>query len=481
MHRKVFQVLAKIKNLKFTGISDDSRSVKKGDVFFAMHGARLDGSKFIAEAVARGASCIVTGRGFKGKVSGCLLIKVADPRMALAKLACAFYGRPSKKIKVIGITGTNGKTTISYILRDIFTACGKQMGIIGTIAHCWKDKTIEAKNTTPGVLELQGLLAAMQRASVEYCAMEVSSHSIDQDRISGVDFRAAVFTNISGEHLDYHKTMKNYIATKAKLFKGLKASSRAIVNVDDKNWRRMKQGIKAQVVTYGIKNKAWIRAENIRLGIKNTEFVVKTPDRSFSVSSPLIGIFNVYNILAAAACALKEDIPPEIIRAAVSGFRGAEGRLQAAGTRQGPAIFVDYAHTDDALKNVLCALREVSAKRIILVFGCGGDRDTLKRPRMGNIASNLADYVIITSDNPRSEDPFIIAKEIEKGIRKNFTDYKIVLDRFSAIAEAIRMASANDVILIAGKGHEKYQIIGKKALPFSDKEAVREILKSGYS
>ncbi len=450
---------AGIRNIKFNGISDDSRTVKKGDIFFAVKGARCNGIKFRDEAIKKGA------------------VKVIEcSRKDLARFAADFYGRPSQKMRVIGITGTNGKTTISYLLEHIFRVAGYKSGVIGTIAHRWDANFIEAKNTTPGAIELQRILSEMAKDRVKYCAMEVSSHSLDQGRVLGIDFKAAVFTNLTGEHLDYHKTLENYLQAKAKLFSGLKRGSLAVLNQDDRSCEKIKSKTKARVLTYGIKNKADICAEGIKFSLGRSEFLIRGAQNCFKVSSPLLGNYTVYNIFEAAAVALNEGIKPEIVRKAVLEFRGAEGRLEVVPAGRDIKIFVDYAHTDNALENVLTALKPLTKKRIITVFGCGGDRDKFKRPRMGKVASRLSDYVVITSDNPRSEEPSLIAREIERGIENGFRSYEVILDRFEAIKSAIAKAQAGDIILIAGKGHEKYQIIKDKRRPFSDREAVLEIL-----
>ena len=471
----------KINPALYNGVSDDSRNVKKGDVFFAIEGARFDGGKFIEEALRKGAAAVVADKTFNKKINGAKIIRVPNPRIEMARFACDFYGRPSQKVKVVGITGTNGKTTISYLLASIFKKAGYEMGIIGTIAHRWKDRITEAMNTTPGTIELQKLLSMMAADSVKYCAMEVSSHSLDQDRVFGIDFNAAIFTNITSEHLDYHKQFENYLMAKEKLFRNLKSNRTAILNLDDENCEKIKRGTCAKILTYAIKKNAAVRAEAINISSDGTEFLVRAKDASFLLKSPLVGMFNVYNILAAVSYALKEGIPVKIIQQAVSDFKGTEGRLEAVDSNGDFKIFIDYAHTDNALENVLSALRAILKNRLIVVFGCGGDRDKFKRPRMGNIASRLADYVFITSDNPRSENPLTIAKEIESGMNKKFKDYKIVLDRYTAINEAISYARPGDAVLVAGKGHEKYQIAGNKVLPFSDRAVIEEIISKKVS
>ncbi|MBI4335395.1 MAG: UDP-N-acetylmuramoyl-L-alanyl-D-glutamate--2,6-diaminopimelate ligase, partial [Candidatus Omnitrophica bacterium] len=459
------------KGLEFSGITDDSRAVKKGDLFFAIEGQRFNGSGFIDEAIARGAVAVVTGKNTpRGRKTDVRIIRLACPRAALGEAASDFYGNPSEKIKVIGVTGTNGKTTITYLLERIFKKAGYKAGIIGTIAHRWGDNIIEARNTTPGSIELQHLLSGMARDGARYCVMEVSSHSLDQDRVRGVDFKTAIFTNITGEHLDYHKTFEKYLDAKITLFANLKKGATAVLNADDPSFKTVKRNVRARVLTYGIKNEADIRADEIKFGLDASEFVIRAREVSFKVFSPLIGVFNIYNILAAAAAALNESVSIKYLKAAISTFRGAEGRLEPVDTNRDFKIFIDYAHTDNALENVLKALRPYVRNRLITVFGCGGDRDRFKRPRMGRVASELSDYVIITSDNPRSEAPRAIATEIEAGINRDFKSREVVLDRRQAIARALGMASGGDIVLIAGKGHEKYQIMGDKTLPFSDRD-----------
>lgn len=473
-------MLERISDLRFTGISDDSRKVKRGDVFFAINGSRFDGARFVTEAIKKGAVAIVTAEdfdpGFKGE-RDVRIIRVSNPRIALAYAAREFYHNPSSRVKVVGITGTNGKTTCSYLLAALLKEAGFESGIIGTISYNWKDTVIESGNTTPGALDLQRLLNAMAADRVKYCAMEVSSHSLDQDRVLGIDFNAALFTNITGEHLDYHKTFENYVRAKNKLFRNMKKDALAVLNADDPNFSDIQKGAQARILTYGIRNDADVRAVNIHSDSNRTEFTVATRGGAFDITSPLIGDFNVYNILAAVGYALEEKIPILPLQASVAAFKGAEGRLEAVGKCSDPKVFIDYAHTDDALKNVLETLRKVTAGRLIVVFGCGGDRDRTKRPRMGNVASRLADYVVITSDNPRSEDPMAIAREVEAGLEKDFSDYKIITDRLDAIRDAINVARPGDIVLVAGKGHEKYQVIGDKQLPYSDRDSILEILK----
>ncbi|MEI8176041.1 MAG: UDP-N-acetylmuramoyl-L-alanyl-D-glutamate--2,6-diaminopimelate ligase [Candidatus Omnitrophota bacterium] len=463
----------KINGLAFNRISDDSRNVVPGDLFFALQGARHDGTRFIDEALTRGAAAVIIAHGASLQREDPRIIRVEDPRSMLAEYAARFYRFPSRRLKVIGITGTNGKTTVSYLVRAIMTAAGKTPGVVGTIAHSWKDKTVASVNTTPGALEVQRLLNAMAEDGVICCAMEVSSHALDQGRVLGIDFTGAIFTNLTGEHLDYHGTIEKYLAAKARLFTGLGADRYAVINADDACYGYLRQATSARVISYGLTADADLRAEEIALTDDGTRFLVRDQRGSWSVTTPLIGLFNVYNILAAIACARAEGCERETIREALRECTGADGRLERVDPESGRRVYVDYAHTDDALENVLMALKAIAPRKIILVFGCGGDRDRSKRPRMGKVASRLADYVIITSDNPRSEDPALIAREIERGIEQGFTNYEMIPDRSDAIARAVRLGGAEDVVVIAGKGHERNQIIGSTVTPFSDKEVAR--------
>jgi len=470
------------KKYRIHGVSDDSRLTKRGDIFFAIKGARTDGHKFISSAVKKGAVTIVVDR--TSKINPVLenrakFICVDDPKQELARFASDFYGNPSKRLKMIGITGTNGKTTTAYLLSEILNRARRETATIGTISYRWKDKIREAKNTTPGILKLQEMLSEMVQDNVKCCVMEVSSHSLGQDRVSGVNFNTAIVTNITSEHLDYHKTYKNYVEAKSRLFRSLKSKSCAVLNMDDENFNVIRRKTRARIVTYGLKNRAQVRADQIRCDFKGTEFTLKTPKGSCRIETQLVGIFNVYNCLAAVSAALQEGISLKTIKEAIRDFKGAEGRLQAVNVKTAFKVFIDYAHTDNALESVLLTLRKIAKNRLIVVFGCGGDRDRAKRPLMGNAASRYSDYMIITSDNPRSESPSFIAKEIEKGITKSFKSYKVILDRYEAIKEALRFARSGDIVLVAGKGHEKYQVIGQSNLPFCDLSVTKEILSQG--
>lgn len=469
-----------IKRLRYSGISDDSRHVKKGDLFFAIKGSRFDGRKFIDEAIRKGAAAVVVDkrRDTSSGPRGAEILAVDNPRRTLAQCAADFYGNPSKGLKIIGITGTNGKTTVSHLVAHLFEKAELKTGLIGTIAYRWGKRCIKAANTTPGPRELQELLGDMVRDSVQYCVMEVSSHALDQERVAGIDFKTAVFTNITGEHLDYHKTLKRYRQAKAKLFDQVRGrKGLAVVNRDDASFKDIKKAISSSIVTYGIKKglRPDVWASEITIGLKGMTFLVHSRDGSFRATTRLVGFFNVYNILAAVCVALNEQIPIGVIKEAIASFKGVAGRLEEASLEKAVTVLIDYAHTDNALTNVLTTVRGLVRKRLIVVFGCGGDRDKLKRPRMGRAASRYADHVIITSDNPRSEDPMSIARAVEKGVMKGYSAYDIIVDRRMAIRKAIAIARPGDCIVIAGKGHEEYQVIGDRVIPFSDREVVRQL------
>ena len=467
----------KIANLEVKGITCNSKAVKKGFVFVAVKGVRQDGSCFIKEAIANGASLVVAqGKIPKIKIpDNVKIFKVKDCRMFLAEACAEFYGRPSDKLKVVGITGTNGKTTISYLIEAMVNESGCDCGVIGTINYRFKGKKIAAKNTTPGPVELQGLLAEMHAQRIKYCAMEVSSHALDQDRILGVNFSWAIFTNLTQDHLDYHKNLENYFLAKLKLFRALPDSGTAILNSDDKYSNRIKQLIQARSMSYGIENKATVMAKDIDYKIEGTEFTLVAPGANLRIKTGLIGRHNIYNILAAISWAISEGLYPKDIKSSIEKFKIVPGRLEKISCKKGYNVFVDYAHTPDALFNIISALRPLVSGKIIVIFGCGGERDKLKRPKMGKIVTSLADYAIITSDNPRSEDPLRIIRDIRRGISKK--NYCEIPDRFKAIKAGLALTKNDDCLIIAGKGHESYQVLKNRVLYFSDRKAVEKCLR----
>ncbi|MEE8360367.1 MAG: UDP-N-acetylmuramoyl-L-alanyl-D-glutamate--2,6-diaminopimelate ligase [Candidatus Omnitrophota bacterium] len=456
-------------------ITADSRSVEKGDLFIAIKGNAADGHAYVNEALARRASVIVLERDVD--TPGALKIMVKDARITSAIAAVNFYGDPSKEIKVIGVTGTNGKTTVTYILENILKRAGFRAGVIGTIMYKIADEMIESDNTTPSPIALQGFLRRMVDRSLDYCVMEVSSHALDQRRQYGIDFRAAIFTNATHEHLDYHKSFNNYLDTKIILFKDLKRESAAIINRDDPSFERVKKGSSCKtVLTYGLTKDADVYADRMDLDINGSVFDLHLKGESVSVRSPLIGIHNIYNMIAAASCASTEGIDIETLKEGLESAEGIPGRLEAI-EEAGIKVFVDYAHTDDALEKVLSALAPLKRGRLITVFGCGGNRDRAKRPKMGAVAARFSDHVVITSDNPRHEDPGDIIREITGGITPNYKEFSVAEDRREAIREALSRAKRGDIVLLAGKGHERYQIVKDEKIPFSDIETASEFLR----
>ncbi|MFC1804968.1 UDP-N-acetylmuramoyl-L-alanyl-D-glutamate--2,6-diaminopimelate ligase [Candidatus Omnitrophota bacterium] len=464
---------------RFEGLSCDSKSVSGGYIFVAIKGTSFDGHDYIGDAIRRGAKLVVIQEGAltPRDAEGVEFIVSNDTRQTLARLAAQFYGFPSKSLRVIGITGTNGKTTVSYLLESILKACGRSPGVIGTVNYRYKNKIFPAGNTTPGAIKLQSMLAQMHRAGCDCAILEVSSHALDQERAGEIEFASGIFTNLSQDHLDYHLDMENYFRAKEKLFTGIPAANDRfiITNNDDPYGRRIGESAQAKVVTYGIDSEADFAARNISFDNVHTSFQIISGKEKYKINTELIGRHNVYNLTAAFAWAIEEGLDPEKLRGAIERFRSVPGRLERIVNNRGISVFVDYAHTEDALRSAILTLKELSHKRLILVFGCGGQRDKGKRPKMGQVASQLADQVMITDDNPRGEDPEEIINQIKKGFREK--NYSVIRDRREAIEKAILLAEAGDILLVAGKGHEDVQIIGKKRIPFDDRKIIRECLK----
>jgi len=459
------------------GLSCNSAQVKKGFIFVAIKGSCQDGHNFIKEAIARGAAAIVA-QSFAGitEHKDVVFVKVQDTRQALARLAIVFYGNPSKQLKVVGVTGTNGKTTVTYLLEALLSSSGHKPAVIGTINYRFTGKQFPSKNTTPGPDQLQAILADFQKQGSNYVAMEVSSHALEQGRVEGVNFGSAIFTNLTQDHLDYHLNLDNYFQAKAKLFKQLEKDSFAVINNDDEYATRILGLTRAKVISYGIENNSDFMAYDITLNPSSVEFKVKSPGLAESFKLGLIGMHNVYNALAAIAWAVQAGIKLPEIKLGLENFNLVPGRLERIDSGAGFSVFIDYAHTEDALKNVLVSLRQIRHNKIIVVFGCGGDRDKTKRPKMGSVVSELADYAVITNDNPRSEEPGDIIRSIRSGMKNG--NCEIIPDRMDAIRKSLSLAQEGDMVLIAGKGHENYQIIKNRVLHFDDREAVRECLKS---
>jgi UDP-N-acetylmuramoyl-L-alanyl-D-glutamate--2,6-diaminopimelate ligase len=466
-------LLRKFGSQQVNKVSCNSKNISSGDLFVAVRGASCDGHQFIDEAIKRGARIIVTEQD-EYRPDRAVFIKVPDSRRALNELAAGFYGNPAQKIKVVGITGTNGKTTVAYLLEKILNAAGFEAGIIGTINYKIKDRLIPATNTTPGPLELQSYLAQMVDEKIKFCVMEVSSHSLDQERTGGIDFQGAVFTNLASDHLDYHLTVENYFAAKAKLFENLKNDAFAAINLDDPFGLKLTKLTPAKVISYAIDSQADLTAKNISLDLRGTGFLLAAPEAQIDIQTRLLGRHNVYNILAAAGMGLGLGIDLKTIKKGVESLELVPGRLENVDCGQPFKVLVDFAHTEDALKNVLSTLKGISGSRLLLLFGCGGNRDKTKREKMGRVADGLADFSVITSDNPRNEDPRQIAEEIVKGFHSQ--KYKVVLDRLEAIKEIVALAKKDDIVVIAGKGHEAYQIFKDRTVPFDDRIEVKKIL-----
>jgi len=463
----------------------DSRLVEPDSIFVAVDGARANGVDYIPQAVAAGARVIVADKPLPPLPPGVVAVEVSQTYAVLARLAEMQYDFPSTRLKVYGITGTNGKTTSAYILRDIFRAAGIRTGMIGTVCYDCGDEIIAADRTTPPPLLLQQLLAKMVAAGIEVVVMEFSSHALVQRRYGGGRVAGAIFTNLTGDHLDYHQDLEQYYQAKRLLFSEVLADgATAVVNSDDPTGARLQSELRAtgahKVIALtaagvaGATPSAPVAQINeLRSGVAGTSLTLTSSALpTLRLQSPLIGSYNAYNLAGAAALALDAGIAPALIQAAISDCRGAPGRLEAYATPHGATVFVDYAHTDDALQNVLTALRQLQPRRLSVVFGCGGDRDRSKRPRMGRVAAELADQVWVTSDNPRSENPQQIIAEICAGIAAG-SNVKVEADRRRAIAAAVTGAGAGQIVLIAGKGHETYQEINGQTFAFDDAAEVR--------
>ncbi|HUT72813.1 MAG TPA: UDP-N-acetylmuramoyl-L-alanyl-D-glutamate--2,6-diaminopimelate ligase [Desulfatiglandales bacterium] len=473
-------------DIEISGLTTDSRKVKDGYLFIALKGSNENGHRYLADAVQKGARALVVQDAETG-LSGATVVRLPDTRGALFDLADRFYNYPARHMDLIGITGTNGKTTTSYFLESILREAGKEVGVIGTINYRFKGNSFEASLTTPDPVDLMRLMREMRDAGVTHVIVEVSSHSLDQGRTQGLTWSRAIFTSFSRDHLDYHSSMEEYFRAKSLLFDSLEEGQgsgqvRAIINMDDPKGQVLERMTKVPVVSYGLENRCRVRAADIESTIHGLRFRLVTSGGEAVVNSPLLGRINVYNMLAAAATGLTYGIELKTIVKGIQSLSSVPGRLDRVQNKRGLSILVDYAHTPDALEKALQTVRELTGGRLITVFGCGGDRDRGKRPEMGRVAGNYSDLVIITSDNPRGEDPGHIVSEIEPGVRESGLDavdpdspytnrgYQIIIDRKKAIRSAIDMADKGGIVLIAGKGHENYQIIGKRKRYFNDAE-----------
>jgi UDP-N-acetylmuramoyl-L-alanyl-D-glutamate--2,6-diaminopimelate ligase len=481
--------------VEVTGLAYHSREVKEGNLFAAMRGRRADGKQFIPEALSRGAGSFLVEEAAEG--IGATQVVVPRVREALAQVACAFFGDPSLSLTVIGVTGTNGKTTTSYLLESILGEAGKKTGIVGTVNYRYAGQVRPAATTTPESLDLQRLLAGMREAGVTHAVLEVSSHALDMQRVKACHFDMAVFTNLTRDHLDYHGSMEKYFQAKKLLFtEGLRESRKknlfSIINSDDPRGEDLRRSAVGTVFRYGVKSRGEVHPERFSGDLDGIRAEIVTPRGKLEIASPLIGLHNLYNILAAVSAAEALGISPEVTARGVEKMARVPGRLDRVPEGEGIRIFVDYAHTPDALERALETLRSACPTRLFVIFGCGGDRDRGKRPAMGKAAALGSDWAVVTSDNPRTEDPLKILAEIEDGIRETGRPrlapedlaagggrggYLVISDRREAITQTVGAARAGDVVLIAGKGHEDYQILGTRRVHFDDREEALTALK----
>lgn len=471
-------------NIPVSGIAYDSKKIGPDSLFVAISGNQLDGHNFITEALARGSRAVVCERSpgsfplNPGLIAEITWLIVPDSREALALLSDSFFDYPSRQLKVIGITGTNGKTTTSYLLETIFSHLGFDVGVIGTINYRWSHVTTKAKQTTPESLDLQRILAEMKSSGIPYCFLEVSSHGLNQSRITGCHFEGVIFTNLGRDHLDYHGDLQNYFESKARLFTDFSVRW-ALINIDDPFGKKIKELCPAPVFSYGLHRNADFRAEDIRVHKKGISFILKSFKGETRISSKLLGGHNVYNILAACASATICGLDIEGLNTGLEKLELIPGRLERIEAGQNFNVLIDFAHTPDALEKAILACREFTVGQVIVVFGCGGDRDRGKRPLMGEIAVKLSDSVFITSDNPRTENPQAIVNDITDKISKEkYYNWTVCLDRRNAIFAAVKSATEGDTVLIAGKGHEREQLLGRQILPFSDGAVAREAIIS---
>ncbi|HUV05204.1 MAG TPA: UDP-N-acetylmuramoyl-L-alanyl-D-glutamate--2,6-diaminopimelate ligase [Armatimonadota bacterium] len=468
-------------NPDISSIAYDSRCVTAGALFVSTRGQQFDGHDFVDEALHSGACAVMADdpkriEAFRLDVP---LIAVPDTRRALPILANHFFGYPSRRLKLVGVTGTKGKTTTTYLIEGVLRQAGLSAGVIGTLGARIRGAPVPLERTTPEAVELQGLLASMVSEGVAAAAMEVSSHALAMHRTDGCEYDVGVFTNLTHDHLDFHGSIEDYLETKLMLFDSYPRASKkpftAVINADDPRSERVCRATYGDILTFGIRNPADVQGTNVSVNAKGVSFLVLCPAGQFHVALSLGGIFNVYNSLAAIGAALSLGVEAEQIKSGLESIRAVDGRFESVDCGQDFAVIVDYAHSPDSLENVLKSARELTRGRLILVFGCGGDRDKMKRPVMGKIASDLADLCIVTSDNPRSEEPQAIINEIVAGMDER-ASVEAIVDRLEAIKRALDAAGAGDLVLVAGKGHETYQIFKDRTVHFDDREVVRELL-----
>ena len=462
------------KNPEIVGVSTDSRKITEGELFIAIPGYRDDGRRYIEDALVRGAAAVLVDEKVFKEVRGKIDLPVctaSSPRYCALLLSRIMYGYPAQSLGLIGVTGTNGKTTVTYLLEAMLKEAGLNPGVIGTISYRWSDQVLTAHNTTPDPVEIQKLMADMKADGIDHVIMEVSSHALAMDRVFPPDFEYALFTNLSQDHLDFHKSMDDYFDTKARLFERLGEDGQAIINLDDDYGKRLIGRTTASLVTYGMEEGADYRGHDPALAIEGTSFSINGE----RFRTGLVGLHNIYNVLASVALMSRMGFDTDLISRALSRVKEIPGRFERAVEGRCYHVFVDYAHTPDALAHLLEAANSLKRGRIITVFGCGGDRDRGKRPKMGRVVEENSDIAIVTSDNPRTEDPLAIIDDIREGLRRD--NHIIIPDRRDAIYRAIELAKKNDIVLIAGKGHEDYQILGEETIHFDDREVTAEAVR----
>lgn len=463
-------------NIDVDDMNYDSRRVTPNSVFFCIDGFKVDGHDFAVDAVRGGAKVLVLEKDVEVS-EGVTKVFVEDSRLAMALMSANFFGRPAEEMKMIGITGTNGKTSITYLLKSILEKSGFKVGLVGTITNMIGNRIIESERTTPESLDLQCLLRQMADEGVDIVVMEVSSHSLSLKRVGGCKFDIGVFTNLSQEHLDFHGTLENYRAAKEKLFENSEIS---VINIDDENGKIIAKNIDGEIIPYGISNgNCKVYARDIDITPRGASFNLHLPDKNLRISLNIPGIFSVYNSLAAGAVAHVLNIDGYAIKSGLESVYGISGRFELLDTDTDYSVIIDYAHTPDGLENILETARSITAKRLITLFGCGGDRDREKRPIMGKVAGKYSDLCIITSDNPRTEDPMAIIEDIIPGVVESRCPYVVIENRRKAIEYALSEAKEGDLIILAGKGHENYQILGDKTIHFDEREVVAELLEKG--
>jgi UDP-N-acetylmuramoyl-L-alanyl-D-glutamate--2,6-diaminopimelate ligase len=456
-------------------VTHDSRRCGAGSLFVAIRGTATDGNRFVAAARKKGAVAVVSETV---ATPGIPWIQVPDARAALALLSAGVLGDPSQALTLVGVTGTNGKTTTTYLIDAALRAAGLKVGLVGTVQYRVGDRLTEAVRTTPEASDLQALFRQMVDASCSHAVLEVSSHALVQKRVHGCAFRVAVFTNLTRDHLDFHGDMDAYFAAKRTLFDTyLRPDGHALINADDDQAQALRAASKGSVWTYGLEHPADIKAEGIELSLTRTRFRAHTPVGVLEIETPLLGRFNVENMLAALGACLALGVPADAVVRGLGSLSGVPGRLERVDRGQPFTVVVDYAHTDDALKNLLETVRGLGPSRVITVFGCGGDRDRTKRPLMGAVAARLSDVVIVTSDNPRSEPPESIVDDIQRGMNgRGRAERHVIVDRRDAITRALELAQPGDAVVIAGKGHETYQVLRERTIPFDDRQVARDVL-----